>query len=206
MKNIKFLSPSTLPDSALLPGLPISRVFLGLGIRDFRSAAQYVRDLPYGPSSRYDDSLILLREGQGNCLTKHGLIARLAAEIKLPIFRIEGFYRLNDSIVPGISATLSPFKLSWLPYNHCFLSCPWGYIDLTEGNCNGKSGLITDFLAIYAVPVEQTNLERRAMRLEFLKSILDDEPQFSKLGLEGLLSATDACQERMSAACALALS
>ena len=78
------------PDKLITEAGPVSKEFLGLGIRSFHDACRYVHELPYGYNSDRDDLMILFKEKMGTCTTKHAVIATLAAELGLPITRAVG--------------------------------------------------------------------------------------------------------------------
>src|SRR5215471_3539690 len=80
----------------------VSAAFLGLLIDDFRRAAQYVRDLPYGRNAATSDMLAVLNERKGTCSTKHALLKALADEQGLPIRLMLGIYEMNARNTPGI--------------------------------------------------------------------------------------------------------
>src|SRR6516164_5202386 len=74
---------------------PVSAAFLRLRIHDFRSAGQYIRDLPYGRNAAVSDMLAVLNERKGTCSTKHALLKALAGEQALPIRLMLGIYEMN---------------------------------------------------------------------------------------------------------------
>lgn len=205
MISIKFLPIRTLPNGILHQQGPVSRSFLELGISTFLEAAEYVHQLPYGENSSScsssGDSRILLIEGVGTCLTKHGLIARLAGELALPVYRCEGFYELTDNVVTGVNAILREYGLPYIPRTHCFLSCEKGYVDLTEGNCTGKNGLIENYLAIYRVNPELTKKESDEMYRSFYANVCKKEASFARIGVEGMLEVLKRCRELNAGRC-----
>ena len=104
---------TVLPNVELQPQDSISERFIQQGLTTFQEACRWVKALPYGANSASEDSLILFEEGYGNCTTKHGAIARLAAAHGLPVTKHLGFYRLNDDIVTGVSAILHTHGLDF---------------------------------------------------------------------------------------------
>ncbi len=164
-------------------------------------AANYVKRLPYGRNRTTEDSMILFQDGFGNCLAKHGIIARLAEELELAIYRHEGFYRLNDQIVTGVGAILAANGLSYIPRTHCFLSFEKKYVDLTDGNCTGKNGLIEEYIEITRVKPEQTQAEADLMIRDFYSRICEVDADFARLGIEGMLEVLERCVALNSALC-----
>ena len=135
-----------LPDKSITARGIVSRKFLDLGISRFIDACRYVHHLPYGYNSDRDDLMILFKEGMGSCTTKHAVIATLAQELGLPIVKIIGIYRMVEKIVTGTDSILDRYNLPYLPMVHCFLEYDNHWIDLTEGNHNGKNQSIDNFL------------------------------------------------------------
>ncbi len=139
-------SISLLPDKILIEAGGISKAFLGLGIKTFIQACNYVHQMPYGYNSDRDDLMILFKEKKGTCTTKHAVIGTLALELDLPITKTIGIYAMTESIVTGADAILEKYSLPYLPMVHCFLAYEESRVDLTEGNHNGKNRSIEDFL------------------------------------------------------------
>jgi len=124
----------------------ISEKFLSLNIKTFLDACVYVHELPYGYNSTMDDILILFKEGYGSCTTKHAVIAALAEELNIPVYKTVGIYAMKEEIVTGTHRILEKYHLPYLPMNHCFLVFGSYRVDLTEGNDNGKNHAIEEFL------------------------------------------------------------
>ena len=124
----------------------ISEQFINLAIKSFGDACKYVHELPYGYNSTTEDILILFKEGYGSCTTKHAMIATLAEELGISIHKMVGIYAMTEEIVTGTSQILEKYRLPYLPMIHCFLIYDSYKVDLTEGNNNGKSRSIEEFL------------------------------------------------------------
>jgi len=124
----------------------ISKKFISLKIRNFLDACSYVHQLPYGYNSKTEDILILFKEDYGSCTTKHAVIATLAEELNIPIFKTVGIYAMNEEIITGTNRILEKYHLPYLPMIHCFLVFDSYRVDLTEGNNNGKNYSIEEFL------------------------------------------------------------
>ncbi|MCU0851056.1 MAG: hypothetical protein MUC80_07305 [Candidatus Thermoplasmatota archaeon] len=124
----------------------ISEKFTNLKIKNFWDACTYVHDIPYGYNSTTDDLLILFKEGYGSCTTKHTVIATLAEELGIPVYKMVGIYEMNEEIVTGTNRILEKYHLPYLPMIHCFLVYYSSRVDLTEGNDNGKNHSIEELL------------------------------------------------------------
>ncbi len=90
------------PDKQITEAGPISKTFLGIGIRRFLDACRYVHAQPYGYNSDRDDLMILFKEKMGTCTTKHAVIASLAAELGQNFGRIQPALCADDPLFPGI--------------------------------------------------------------------------------------------------------
>ena len=141
MDNFIVFPNKLIPSSGIM-----SRTFLDLEIAEFIDACRYVHHLPYGYNSDRDDLMILFKEGMGSCTTKHAVIGTLAQEVGLPIVKKIGIYRMVEKIVTGTESILDRYNLPYLPMVHCFLEYENHWVDLTEGNQNGKNESIDSFL------------------------------------------------------------
>lgn len=159
MITIHFSPTEALPDAVIQPKGLVSKAFLGRGVTTFRQAAYYVGRLPYGHNRSSNEAMILFKDGLGTCLTNHGVVARLAEESMLSVYRCEGFYPLTDQIVTGVDAILAAYGLHYILRTHCFLTNEKGYVDLITGNCTGKNGLTKTYLKIFQVKPEQSRSE-----------------------------------------------
>ena len=194
---------NVLPDVALQPGDPVSEQCLQRGLTTFHEACHWVKALPYGANSSSEDSLILFEEGYGNCTTKHGAIARLAAAHTLPISKYLGFYRLNDNIVTGVNALLAPHGLDFIPQSHCFLVYKDYRVDLTEGNCNGKNKTIEDYDFVIQVAPDLTEAQHEAIYLDHLRRYYSIEPQLATLGETKVFELLIRCEQQLKYQCSI---
>ena len=194
---------TVLPDSELQPNSVIAEQFLQRGLGTFHAACQWVKDLPYGSNSSGEDSLILFEEGYGNCTTKHGAIARLAAALDLPVYKNLGFYRLNDEVVTGVNALLEPYALDFIPQIHCFLAYGEYRVDLTDGNCNGKNKTIDDYDFVVQVPPDITYPQKHAYYREYLQQYYALAPQLAALDENTIFELLAACDRQVDYQCSI---
>ncbi|MEJ2248960.1 MAG: hypothetical protein P8Y70_07945 [Candidatus Lokiarchaeota archaeon] len=141
-------SYENLPDKDIKPLGEISKKFLDLRINTFRKACEFVHNAKYGYNSDYDDRMIFFKEKMGTCTTKHAVIAGLAEELDIPLYKYVGIYKYTDEITPGVSQILKKYNIPYIPMVHCYLVYKDGeyQIDLTEGNDNGKIKNPQDFI------------------------------------------------------------
>ena len=114
-------SIENLPDQILEPLGILSNEFLDRGITSFKDACLFVHELAYGYNSNYDDPLILFKEMQGTCTSKHAVIAGLAQELQIPLYKSIGIYRFTEEIAEGAEEILLKYDLPYIPMIHCFL-------------------------------------------------------------------------------------
>ena len=139
-------SYNKLPNAEIKSAGEISSKFLELGVRTFKEACDYVHNIEYGYNTNYDDKFIFFKENKGTCTSKHAVIAGLAKELNIPLYKHVGIYKLNEEISTGTNDILKKYNLPYVPMIHCFLVYQDYRFDLTEGNCNGKNTTIEDFI------------------------------------------------------------
>lgn len=190
-----------LPDVDIQPNGIVSEQFLKRQITSFRSACYWVKTLPYGSNSDQGNSLLLFQEGRGTCTTKHGAIARLAQEQNLSVCKNLGFYRLNNEIVTGVNALLTPHGLSFIPQTHCFLAYESARVDLTEGNCNGKNQTIEDYDFVVPVQPDLSSQQEEVLYREYLQHYFVIAPELRETGETTILELLDACNRQVKYQC-----
>ena len=141
--------------------------------------------------------MALFDDGQGTCTTKHGIIVQLAGECDLGVGKTLGFYRLNEEIVTGIADILRPAGVAFVPSAHCFLECRGIYVDLTEGNRNGKNRTIDQFDFIVRVPADESAHCSHERYREYLDRYAAIEPRLAALGPDRVLDLVKACHAQM---------
>lgn len=133
-----------LPDTEINPVGELSIKFLDLGIKTFRGACDYVHTIDYGYNTNYDDKMIFFKEKKGTCTTKHAVIAGLAEELEIPLYKHVCIYKFTEDITTGVDEILKKFEIPYIPMVHCFLVYESYRFDLTDGNHNGKKKPIDD--------------------------------------------------------------
>jgi hypothetical protein len=135
-----------LPDAEIIPIGDISKKFLGLGIKSFKIACDYVHKIDYGYNSNYEDKMIFFKEKKGSCTSKHAVIASLAEELGLPVYKHVCVYKFTEDITTGVQKILDKYNIPYIPMVHCFLVYNNYRFDLTEGNNNGKKRPIDNYI------------------------------------------------------------
>lgn len=167
----------------------ISEKFISMEIKNFLDACSYVHQLPYGYNSTPDDILIFFKEGYGSCTTKHAVIATLAQELNIPIYKNVGIYAMNEEIVTGTNRILVKYHLSYLPMNHCFLVYDSYRVDLTEGNNNGKNHSIEEFLFTEKVIPNITEKDEYLLYKSALKNHILNRKEMEGIKINDVLHA-----------------
>jgi hypothetical protein len=179
------------PDQLITEAGPVSKEFLGLGIRSFHEACRYVHELLYGYNSDRDDLMILFKEKRGTCTTKHAVIATLAHEMELPIQKNVGIYAMTEEIVTGTNDLLAQFNVPCIPMLHCFLVYEKFRVDLTEGNRNGKNRSIEDFLFVQKVDPNISAKDEYMIYRKAVSEVILKRPEFKGTDLKRILQARE---------------
>ena len=140
-----------IPDATITSSGKMSKKFLELGIKSFRKACEYIHVIEYGYNTNYSDEMILFKENKGTCTTKHAVIATLAEELNIPLFKYVGVYKFTEDISNGADKILKKYHVLYAPMVHCFLVYDKHRFDLTEGNNNGKKKSLEEFIHIEKV-------------------------------------------------------
>lgn len=74
------------------------------------------------------------------------MIAALAEELDIPLYKHVGVYKFTEQITNGMNRILEKYKIPYAPMVHCFLVYKNYRFDLTEGNKNGKKASIEEFI------------------------------------------------------------
>ena len=165
-----------LPDAEIQPLGEMSKKFLELKISSFKEACLYVHNMDYGLNTSADDKMILFKDNRGTCSTKHGVIATLAEELDIPLYKYECVYMMNEKITTGIDEILKKFEIPYVPMGHCFLVYEDFKFDLTEGNNNGKKVPINEYIHAERVdPFISSRDEYRFLRKVVLEIIVPSE-------------------------------
>lgn len=148
-------SLDVLPESPLQPGGEVTQHFLAAGVQDFRSAARYLCQLPYGRTTRRDDCRLVLREGCGTCSTKHALLAELACEQAIDVALTIGVYAMTERNTPGVGPVLEAHGLPYMLEAHCYIRYQGMRVDITRAG-HGPSEPIDQFVYEETITPAQT--------------------------------------------------
>ncbi len=193
---------SAVPEVRLDPSSgPRGCEFLRIGVPTFRDACKWVLDLPYGASGTGRQTEILFDERGWTCQSKHDLIAALAQEIEVPVFKYVGAYRLDDSIIEGASVVLARHALPYVPEIHCVLQYANSFVDLTAGNCHGKKKDVTDMDVYFRMEPYAPSLMMQSIYelcVDYYRRI---DPRLTSKTIGELRSVAAECRKRTTAQC-----
>lgn len=183
---------------ALDPGVllrhgPIAEQFLQISVSNFREAARYVSELPYGRNSNAADPLIVLKERRGTCSTKHALLRRLAIEQKADVSLILGIYEMNARNTPGIGAVLEQHNLVSLPEAHCFLRANENRIDVTHSMDSVKPEAGIHFLYEEEIEPDQAGAYKQNLHQRFLRRWMEESGASAAGTFEELWAIRERC-------------
>ena len=133
---------------------------------DFRLAADYVRDLPYGRNSDRSDWGLVLAESRGTCSTKHALLAALAREHDAEVELRLGVYLMDGTNTPGVAGVLDTHGLAGLPEAHCYLAYRGGRVDVTGAG----AATVEEFLYEESIEPDQIGAYKVHMHQQFLRA------------------------------------
>jgi len=180
-----------LPQLDITPSGEISRKFLEMGINTFQEACDYVHNLEYGYNSDADDRWILFKELKGSCTPKHGVIAGLAEELKVPLYKHVGIYKFTEEIVEGAQNIIDKYQIPYIPIVHCFLVYKNLRFDLTEGNFNGKETSIEEFLHEEQVEPFISRKDEYLLYRRALEKIVLQFPELTGISIKIILKARE---------------
>jgi hypothetical protein len=176
----------------------VTTAFLRIGKEDLRSAAKYVRCLPYARNARPDDPLIVPTEERGTCSTKHALLRRLAIEQTLDVALVLGIYEMAEQNTPGVGDILRKYELVSLPEAHCYLRMAGRRIDVTRAVDQVPSAAISRFLQEEDIEPAQITDYKIALHKQFLLKWIAENGGFGGRSLADLWKIREECIARLS--------
>jgi hypothetical protein len=183
----------------LKPCGAITAAFVAAGVRDFRAAAAYVNQLPYGRTANRNDLLGVLREGRGTCSTKHAILSRLAQEQSIKIALVIGIYRMNARNTPGVGLVLEKYGLDSLPEAHCFLRYAEMRVDVTRAGSN-PCEQISEFMYEEDISPDQIGEYKTSLHRRFLGQWMGEVTATTRYSLDELWQIREACITALGAA------
>ncbi len=155
------------PDFRIEPRGPVSNAFLKTGIRDFRNACEYVRNLRYQRTSSRSDPLLVLEEKRGTCSGKHAILKKVAEEngfegIELRI----GIYGMTARNTPSIEGII-PEWIPFIPEAHAYLMSDNRRLDFTR--VGGRPLKDEDILEEISMSADEIRSGKELFHKEFIR-------------------------------------
>lgn len=114
-----------------------TNAFTSLNITDFHAACFHVQNLKYGRILNPSDFTLVLRENQGTCSSKHGLLALLAEEnVQNDMHLMVGIFLMSAETHPVVGPILAQNSLKSIPEAHAYFRYDGKRYDFTA---KGKS-------------------------------------------------------------------
>nr|WP_290844647.1 VOC family protein [Flavobacterium sp.] len=157
----------------------LTKIALDLGIGDWNSLLEHVRDLPYGRNANRRDLSLVLTEAKGSCSSKHALLKAIADENYIPAKLILGVYRMSRRNTPGIGNTLENSGLDFIPEAHCYLDLGGFKFDFTAANSD-FSKLKADILHEIEIEPDQVS----DFKVKFHQNFVRDWIASEKIALD----------------------
>jgi hypothetical protein len=157
-----------LPERRLEAAGDTSAQFFARNIDDYRAAARFVHQLPYGRNADRANFRLVIPELRGTCSTKHALLAALAIEQRLPVHLTLGIYEMRESNTPGVNAVLSRHGLAMVPEAHCYLIYNGVRVDVTRDSVIAAES-IAHFLHEETITPEQIGDYKVAMHKAWMR-------------------------------------
>ena len=107
----------------------------------------------------------------------------LAAELELPIHKNVGIYAMTEALVTGTQKILAHFGLPYIPMIHCFLNYQDHWVDLSEGNHNGKNGPIDHFFFASEVSANISAKDEYRLYRQALKEHVLVRPELEEIDM-----------------------
>jgi hypothetical protein len=158
-----------LPERRLEAAGDTSAQFFARNIDDYRAAARFVHQLPYGRNADRANFRLVIPELRGTCSTKHALLAALAIEQRLAIRLTLGIYEMSERNTPGIGAVLQKHGLASVPEAHCYLIYNGTPIDVTRAAVSPTEP-IAHFLHEETIAPEQIGEYKIAMHRAWMRA------------------------------------
>jgi hypothetical protein len=148
----------------------VSEQFLNLGIKDFKTACNYISELEYRRNTNKKDILCVFKDKAGTCSTKHSTLRKLALENSYnEIQLILGIFKMDKFYSSKIENTLSQNNLDYIPEAHNYLKINNEYFDLTKPNSK-YSDFESNLLEEYEIEFDQINEYKIEIHKNYLKN------------------------------------
>jgi hypothetical protein len=102
-----------------------------------------------------------------------------------------GIYAMTEALVTGTQGILSRYRLPYIPMIHCFLNYQDHWVDLSEGNHNGKNGPIDHFFFASEVSANISAKDEYRLYRQALKDEILSRQELEKTDIKTFLKARE---------------
>lgn len=175
----------------------ISKHFIQLGLKDFISAAKFIKNLPYRRNKNKSDLSTVFSERCGTCSTKHAVLRILCIENNIENVRLTlGVFKMNKINTPGVGRILDKYELEYIPEAHNYLT-----IGNTKLDCTTNSSVIDftdDLLSETEIEPDQIADFKVNYHKDYLKNWLSTQTTM-KYSLTDIWTIREQCITELSA-------
>ena len=183
-----------LPNFQLTADGPISNLFIDKGITDFKSACEFIQNLPIGRVAPRIDFGQVFELGKGTCSTKHAILNQLAEENgNLEIELMFGLYLMNGETHPHLAEFFLGKPYPSLPESTCFLRYNGKRYDFTT-KTNILEKIESKIIREQRIEPQQVGEWKEKLHQDFLMRWLKRKPEI-EISLEDIWNDRERIQE-----------
>lgn len=183
-----------IPNFKLNTESPISKKLIELGILDFDSACEYVKNIPVGRNSSRNNFTLIIDENRGTCSTKHALLNLLTEENNQnDIELMFGIYLISPETNPQLTKLFEGNNLTNLPESLCFLRYKGKRYDFTSHN-NFLNQIESKIVREQRIEPNQVGEWKEKIHLDYLMKWIKRNPELT-LNIDEIWKIREECQQ-----------
>ena len=184
-------------DFIIMSSAGISVQFTNRGIRSFREATTFIKELSYGRNADKSNLTTVFTDNCGTCSTKHALLQMLANENDYQgLHLMTGIFKMNGNNTPKVAERLRKHNLEYIPEAHCYLRYSNEILDFTKRNSQ-PSDFSDDLLEEIEIEPDQITTFKINYHRNYLQQWLMDNPDIN-LSLNELWEIRENCIRDLS--------
>jgi len=186
-----------IPNFQLNPENQISKKMIELGIQDFDSACEYVKNIPIGRNTSRNNFTLIFDENKGTCSTKHALLNQIAEENNQnDIELMFGIYLISPETHPLLTNLFKDNCLTNLPETHCFLRYKGKRYDFTSQN-NLLNLIESKIVREQRIEPNQVSEWKEKIHQDYLMRWLKRKPELT-INLDEIWKIREECQQLLN--------
>ena len=186
-----------IPNFKLNSESTISQKFKELGIQDFYSACEYVKNIPIGRNTSRNNFTLILEENIGTCSTKHALLNLLAEENNQnDIELMFGIYLISPETHSQLTKLFEEKGLVNLPESNCFLRYKGKRYDFTS-QYNILNLIETKIVREQRIEPNQVGEWKEKIHQDYLMRWLKRKPELT-ISLDEIWKIREECQQLLN--------